>query len=555
MSSFELDVTRLMPATLQTVLVEDNKLSFGPFVLQLGCLANITRIELGMQDFAHPMVNFNREMSIIDNKRDSSGGCPVEGPIHEPGCWSSDHKPLEIHHFFLPNHLASIGFSQSNLRYQQSFVPEPINLRNEVKFLDMSYNLIYKWTDPVINLPHLKHLNLSHNFCSNITGEFFVNFQNLETFDASHNNIGHVLENDIEGSIFTNVTGLRILNISACWIESLPENAFIYLRSLEHIDLSYNMLENISFKFEHMNNLSTLRLRQNKISTLPLHLLEQMKHLNESSGKTVCVDLSYNILDAVDCNHMDFISWMLEHSSYFHNIYSYRFRIPNYDSASFETLKKVFPDLQKGCHTYTGIIMFASMFIMAMTAVISAGIIYRYRWRLRYLYYMTIAKYRGYVPVRNTDNVAVYEYDVFISYATDDYQFVTGEMYNMLNEAGLSMCLHQKDFLPGHDIAGNILQAIRKSRITLVVLSPSFLESKWCIYEFNMARMESIYSREGENVIYAIMYQPIDLMLASPEMRECFESESYSQYPDVEEERPYFWQMLIRALGGHKIET
>ena len=126
-------------------------------------------------------------------------------------------------------------------------------------------------------------------------------------------------------------------------------------------------------------------------------------------------------------------------------------------------------------------------------------------------------------------------------------------MYNQLKEAVLSLCLHQKDFLPGQDIAGNIVHAVRNSKITLVVLSPEFLQSKWCIYEFNMARMEGIYSREGENVIYIVMYKPIDVTLVSPEMRECLESESYSPYPDTEEERPYFWRMLIRALCGRSV--
>ena len=302
-----------------------------------------------------------------------------------------------------------------------------------------------------------------------------------------------------------------------------------------------------------MKNLATLELRQNKISTLPLNLLEQMKDFNESSGKAVSIDLSDNNIDA-DCKNLEFLSWIIQHPMYFYNINAYTFHKTNHNPVSFQELNKSFSEIQKGCQTYAGLIILASMLIMSMVSVIIGGTIYRYRWRLRYFYYMTKAKYLGYVPLQNTDNVTAYEYDVFISYSTDDYQFVTGEMYNRLKEAGLSMCLHQKDFLPGHDIAGNIVHAVRNSRITLVVLSPAFLESKWCIYEFNMARMEGIYSREGENVIYVIMYQAVDMTVVSPEMRECFESESYSQYPNAEEEWPYFWHMLVRALVGHTFQ-
>ena len=554
MASMELDAIRLLPSTLETVFAEDNQLTFGPYALQGGCMTNLKRLELNKQAFAHPMDYFNYEMDIKENKIDSSGGCPVERYSLKPECWSDKHKPLKMIDFRLPYNLKTIGFSLSNLRYQPSVLKEPVHLKNNVKSLDMSYNLIYKWTDPLVYFDHLNLLNLSNNFCANITGDVFTNFPNLETFDASQNKIGRVLENDVEGSIFKNLEGLRILNMSACWIEKLPQKAFIHLCSLEHLDLSYNMLENIDFQFHQMKNLATLQLRQNKISTLPLNLLEQMKDLNESSGKTVSIDLSGNNIDAEDCKNLEFLSWILQHPMYFYNIDTYSFYKTNHYPVSFQELNKTFSEIQKGCQTYTVLIILASMFKTTIVSFIIGGMIYRYRWRLRYFYYMTKAKYRGYVPVMNTDNETASEYDIFISYSTDDYQFVTREMYNHLKEAGLSMCLHQKDFLPGHDIAGNIVHAVRNSRITLVVLSPAFLESKWCIYEFNMARMEGIYSREGGNVIYVVMYQPVDMSVMSPEMRECFESESYSQYPQDEEERPYFWHMLVRALGGQTVQ-
>ena len=112
------------------------------------------------------------------------------------------------------------------------------------------------------------------------------------------------------------------------------------------------------------------------------------------------------------------------------------------------------------------------------------------------------------------------------------------------------MCLHQKDFLPGSYIAENILKAIKRSRIILTVLSPAFLDSKWCMYEFNMARMEGIYGRDGENVVFVVMYEEIDISRISEEMRECLESESYLAYP--QEERHYFWEMLIPSLLGNR---
>ena len=113
-------------------------------------------------------------------------------------------------------------------------------------------------------------------------------------------------------------------------------------------------------------------------------------------------------------------------------------------------------------------------------------------------------------------------------------------MYNTLDAAGLSVSPHQKDFLPYSNIAENILRAITSSRKTVIVLSPAFLDSKWCMYEFNMARMEGIHEIARESI------------RISGEMRECLESESYLAYPKEEEERPYFWEILTRALTDNR---
>ena len=411
MASIELNALHLMPVSLETVFVEDNRLTFGPFALQIGCVTNLKRLELNRQDYAHPMVNFNKEMEIIENKVDSSGGCPVKRKSLKRGCRLGKNKPLKPGEFTVPSTLKTIGYSLSNLRYEPSLVPVPVPLRNSVESFDLSYKVIYKWNDPLVIFSHLKLLNLSHNFCYNITADFFKNCPNLENFDASSNKIAQVLENDFQGSIFEGVTSLRILNISACWIEKLPEMAFIHLCSLEHLDLSYNMLEKLEVRFQHMANISTLVLRQNKISTLPLNLLEHMKKIAKMSGKNVSIDLSDNILDAENCGNLKFLSWLVQHPKYFTNIDTYTFYITGHVKVSFQELKNTFRQIQKGCETYTGIIILASLFIMATISVVIVGIIYRYRWRLRYFYYMTKAKYGGYVPVRNADNDNPYEYD------------------------------------------------------------------------------------------------------------------------------------------------
>ena len=116
------------------------------------------------------------------------------------------------------------------------------------------------------------------------------------------------------------------------------------------------------------------------------------------------------------------------------------------------------------------------------------------------------------------------------------------------DEHCLRLCLHERDFTPGRPIAENIIQAIMNSRRTLILLSKNFLISKWCRYEFNMARIEGIYSREGENVLFVIMYEEVDLTELSHEMLECLETDCFLKYQNDETEAQYFWQTLKQSL-------
>ena len=45
------------------------------------------------------------------------------------------------------------------------------------------------------------------------------------------------------------------------------------------------------------------------------------------------------------------------------------------------------------------------------------------------------------------------------------------------------------------------------------------------MYEFNMARMENIYSRGDENIIFVAKFGDFDITRASPELQVCLESE------------------------------
>ena len=545
----------LLPPSLKIVWVEDNLLSYGPFALQIGCMKNLQRLEMSKQQYTHPVTTYNNELHVHEKMTIPKSSCEIPKTcFNQSNCpYLEGEQFLSLFSATFPASLVTLTLRHSNLRYQRSELKVPLTIKNDIVSIDLSDNIMFNWSGSFIYLNKLKYLDLSDNFCTDVTADFFANTPFLESLNASNNKIGHKLAADIKGSIFKPLTNIRKLNLSNNWIDHLPENVFIHLSTLQILDVSFNRIPNVTFIPESMTKLTGLYLQQNKIQTLPLKLLHQLESNSRNTGENVSMDLSKNDL-RMSCNNIDFLSWMTIHTQYFINIHSYTFRQDNGQTKSYKDMALSLTALQKSCQTYALVIISAAVLITLFFAVVIGGICYRFRWRLRFFYYMTKARYLGYQQVHNKEFQKVYQYDAFISYSHEDYLFVKDEMIPRLEEEwGFSLCIHQRDFLPGHYIAENILQAITESKMTVILLSPSFLKSKWCIYEFNMARMESIYSREGENVVFVIMYEDIDMAYISLEMQRCLESESFLKFPTDESEVPYFWQMLKQALGGSRL--
>ena len=88
-------------------------------------------------------------------------------------------------------------------------------------------------------------------------------------------------------------------------------------------------------------------------------------------------------------------------------------------------------------------------------------------------------------------NTTEHKYDVFISYNSHDRPWVRDVLLTTLERLGKKVCIDYKDFSVGAPIAENISHAIQSSRVTIIVLTPSYLESQWCHYEIQQALVTS----------------------------------------------------------------
>ncbi|KAH3893109.1 hypothetical protein DPMN_017252 [Dreissena polymorpha] len=196
--------------------------------------------------------------------------------------------------------------------------------------------------------------------------------------------------------------------------------------------------------------------------------------------------------------------------------------------------------LASRCRSYVAVIIVGLLALATFLSVIIGGVIYKYRWRIRYHMYMSKERFFGHQMLPDYTAIQHYKYDALISYAEDNIRFILDDVIPRLETYIISLCIHQRDFLPGNAISDNIIHAIQSSRKTIVILSNSFLKSKWCMYEFNIAQMESIYSRGEDISLVIVILETVPNSAMPLEMVRWFQDNNCIEYTTDHEGNAFF---------------
>ena len=75
-------------------------------------------------------------------------------------------------------------------------------------------------------------------------------------------------------------------------------------------------------------------------------------------------------------------------------------------------------------------------------------------------------------------------YDVFLSFRGEDTRKTfTDHLYLALKDAGVNVFRDNNELRRGKDIGSELLNAIRESRISVIVFSANYADSRWCLEE------------------------------------------------------------------------
>ncbi|BFZ25062.1 hypothetical protein BsWGS_28101 [Bradybaena similaris] len=523
MEVLEHGVLENLPKNLKQIYINDNRFAFASYLKDLDKLENLLELSIATEnthilpkyyppDGSHWMCSNYTQRASSDDSRFLIQSLPPKL------------QQIEITNAGWSNYLDEFHF----------------NPNNSLKQISLDWNNFPKLEGPIIGLNQLENISLVGCNIKIIYYTFFQNLTSLKFVNLASNLLGN--------SIFQPGT----------------PSPFIWLKSLTYLDLSFSDIHNVSYTaFQGLNNLTTLKLNRNPILTFEIDLsnMTQLTFINLSdttiaslssqtrnmldqihSMSNLTVDFSGDRFDC-QCENLEFIQWMTttlvlsKHTKYY---------CRNKDvERSTSYLMQLYKHMLRECVTNYQLLSIVISCTCLTIIMMLAAITYRFRMKLWYLYYAGILHYTG--KAKNRDNLESFDFDVFISYAHEDHEFVVNNLFPKLTSQGLKVHLHGLHFVAGQYISSNIVNAVQSSRRTLVVLTTSHVRSKWSKFEIEMANIEQVSTRRS--VLLFLIMETLPKLNNNTLFH--LKSNTYIKFPDSPQDQAImqmFWSKLVSDL-------
>ncbi|XP_061176379.1 toll-like receptor 4 [Saccostrea echinata] len=536
-------VLRNLPKTLEILSVAENKLTTGLYYLEFSTLENLRVYNLSFQKypptFPEGIISDCREKTELCNDADFS--CQE---VTKQQTSKNIDTSTNVTYFF-PRNLEEIYAYSSRLYVQvrKTLISAPnlriVNLRN---------NFVNSWEGPVYIQPTNTRMTLdfSNNYCSHISPSILKDGGQVQNLNISHNDIGQDLDKDVHGETFKSLYSLENLDISFCKISKLSNLLVKNSSMLKYLNVSNNQISRWNLKIDHMTNLSSIDLSQNRIRSFDE---KNRKHLENAFRKSkLIIDLSDNLLGC-SCDNESFLKWLRINKANFVNIQQYQCS-PGHMKFSFENLDRSISMLEKNCRSFLTWYLTGSVSLAVCISMLTGVLLVRNRWKIRYIIYKAKLKFRvrDKLNVQNSINLN-YEYDVFLSYAGMERNFVRREVLPRLEiNAGLRLLVRDRDYLPGLSKVDSIMTGIHESKKVLCVVSKRYLKSKWRDYELNMAKVEEIKDRESSDFVLLILLPEVYNSGYPSKVMDLVKRDSFIEYPEESCAHDDFWEKLVKML-------
>ncbi|XP_055994637.1 toll-like receptor 4 [Sorex fumeus] len=446
----------------------------------------------------------------------------------------------------LPN-LEYLDISQNGISFKHCCSHKQFRT-TRLKHLDMSSNGIISMNSNFVGLEQLDYLDFHYSTLKQ-TNEFpiFLSLKSLTYLDISHTQThivfhgifdglislrtlkmaGNSFQNNFLPNIFMELGNLTSLDLSRCQLEQVSSTAFDSLPRLQLLNMSHNNLKELDIlPYESLSYLQVLDYSFNRMVTSKVqkshHLPNNLTSLNLVQNNFVCV-----------CEHKNFLQWIKDQEKLLVNTDQMLCMSPlNMQGMPVLNFKK------ETCQMSNVVISLLVLTVLAVAVVLL--LIYRF-----YFHLMLLAGCKRYVRGESV-------YDAFVIYSSQDEDWVRNELVKNLEEGvpRFQLCLHYRDFIPGVAIAANIIQeGFHKSRKVIVVVSQHFIQSRWCIFEYEIAQTWQFLSSHRAGIIFIVLQKlEKSLLRQQVELYRLLSRNTYLEWEDSVLGRHIFWRRLRKAL-------
>ncbi|XP_054440447.1 toll-like receptor 4 [Pteronotus mesoamericanus] len=415
-----------------------------------------------------------------------------------------------------------------------------------LKHLDLSFNDVITMSSNFLGLEQLEYLDFQYSNLRQASAfSVFLSLKNLLYLDISYTNTqivfhgifdglvslqvlkmaGNYFEDDFLPNIFRDLTNLTFLDLSKCQLKRVSQEAFSSLTKLWSLNMSYNNLLFLDIlPYKHLP-LQVLDYSFNHIATA------RSQELQYFPSSLASLNLTHNDLACV-CEYMSFLQWVQDHRQLLVGVEQIMCAQP-LDMLGMPVLSF----RNATCQMSKTIISLSVLSVLVVSVV--AVLIYKF-----YFHLMLLAGCKKYGQGEST-------YDAFVIYSSQDEDWVRNELVKNLEEGvpPFQLCLHYRDFIPGVAIAANIIQeGFHKSRKVIVVVSQHFIQSRWCIFEYEIAQTWQFLSSHAGIIFIVLQKLDKSLLRQQVELYRLLSRNTYLEWEDSALGRHIFWRRLRKAL-------
>ncbi|KAM6182677.1 toll-like receptor 4 [Erethizon dorsatum] len=420
-----------------------------------------------------------------------------------------------------------------------------------LKYLDLSFNDVITMSSNFVGLELVEHLDFQHSTLKQ-SSEFsvFLSLNKLLYLDISYTHTqvafrgifsglislrilkmaGNSFKDNTLSSVFTDLTNLTFLDLSECQLEHVSQGVFDTLLRLQFLNMSHNnfvLLDTLSFK--PLNTLQVLDCSFNKIES------SKGQELQHFLSNLTTLNLTENPFDC-SCKHQSFLQWIKDQRQLLVEAERLECAMPS-DMQGMLVL-----NFRNATCQITKVIISVTVVSVLVVSII-ACLVYKF-----YFHLMLLAGCKKYGRGENT-------YDAFVIYSSQDEDWVRNELVKNLEEGvpPFRLCLHYRDFIPGVAIAANIIQeGFHKSRKVIVVVSQHFIQSRWCIFEYEIAQTWQFLSSHAGIIFIVLQKLEKSLLRQQVELYRLLSRNTYLEWEDNVLGRHIFWRRLRKALMDGK---